>query len=877
MLIFDLIINYMKTVKQLFILSILFLSILPSNAQVNIRDRWDTIHAQVTYTFPIDTSYYTQNGSLGIGNDLLLYGDSILIDPYFYGSFIHRFNPGTNAYSKIYYQKFSTDRGISCAAAAPSGTAAPQYVFFGVKAPYYEMLDSILVLYKLNTTTNAVTTETIQSGGEDYRSGIVNMTFFSPSTNHDTLIIFNHKGTNNGDSIQIFKKHVNQSGIINSGIKLGEIANDVNSVFNFNNTLYVGASGGSTKYLFNSTNGTTFTVNTNYAAAGYSFNPILDMDTLGGYLYMGLDGGDGDYGIIKTNDGINFTTVVSFTSGVFSGFKNYKRKLFYVVENPTAVNDRPDVRYIDLNTNNTLSIDTIGRPYNDVYTFRLAKTNNQLLLSGNYNNWGSYNFGTFIYKFVPPVANFSITSSNICVNTPITYVSNSSSDSIRWFVNSNYYASTSNTFINTFTSTGSNTIGLIAISGTQKDTLKYAINVYSVSLAFTSTLTGCINNSASIVPNITGAIAPASYSWTVSNGLNASSLSTSSIALTATTSGAYTYSLSLTDVNGCSANSPLGNLTVNPNTNLSGLATSSSSPVSGDIVLYRYEPILTKFDSVTYVSTGALGQFAFTNFDAGVYIMMCIPTDNSLQVTYAPSAIGWKDAVTITHGCVSNTNQNINVVPLTLLPSGPGILSGKVVEGVGYGRGLNITAPGGPIRGMTVKGGRNPGGDIVAQGKTNAAGEYTLSNFPVNTNGESYFILVDIPGLDTNGTYHRAIITGSLHYTGLDFYVDSAKINPGTYVSVSENILFEDGIIKVFPNPSNGFVTIEAKMKKADHVKISISDISGKLVNVVFEDTAVFRNEFKSKINLSNLLPGVYFMDVNMGDAKGRTKLIITN
>lgn len=867
----------MNTLKKFLFSGLFLLFINALTAQVNIRDRWDTLHANVITNFPIDTSYYTQTGSLGIGNDLLIFGDSVIIDPFYISSFIHRFNPSTLNYSKIYYPKFSNDRGISCAAALTSGTSTPQFVYFGARAPYYEMLDSTLVLYKLNTTTNAVTNETIQCGGENYRSGVLNMAFFSPSTNHDTLIIFNHKGSTNGDSVNIFKKHVNQSGIINTGIKLSESVNEIRSVFNFNNTLYVGASGGSTKYLFNSTNGVSYTVNSGYAAAGYSFNAILDMDTLGGYLYIGLDGGDGDHGIIKTNDGINFISVVPFTAGVFSGFQHFQKKLFYVVENPSSTLDRPDVRYIDLYSNNTLSVDTLGRPYNDIYSFRLAKTNSHLLLSGNYNNWGDYDFGTFIYKFVPPVANFSISSSNICVNTPISFVSTSSSDSVRWFVNTNYYASTSNTFATNFTSTGSNTIGLIAITGTQKDTLKYALNIYSVSVNLTTSLNGCINNSISLNPTTPGAISPISYSWNVSSGLTAGSLSTASIAITATTSGAYTYSLSVTDANGCSANSSLGNLSVNPNTNLSGVASISSTPVNGDIVLYRYEPILTKFDSVTYVSTGALGQYTFTNFDAGVYIMKCIPTDNSLQVTYAPSAVGWKDAVTITHGCVSNTNQNINVVPLTLLPAGPGVLSGKIVEGINYGRGLNITAPGNPIRGMTVKGGRNPGGDIVAQGKTNAAGEYTLSNFPINTNGESYFILVDIPGLDTNGTYHRAIVTGSLQYTDLNFYVDSAKINPGTFVSVKENIAFEEGIVTVYPNPSNGYVTVEARMKKAEHAKISISDINGKLIKVLFEDNSMFVDEFRSTIDLSGFDAGIYLMGIEIGVSRGRTKLILTN
>ncbi len=215
---------------------------------------------------------------------------------------------------------------------------------------------------------------------------------------------------------------------------------------------------------------------------------------------------------------------------------------------------------------------------------------------------------------------------------------------------------------------------------------------------------------------------PITYNWSAASGLTASALNTASINLSTNTAGTYTFGLYVSDANNCSAYSAIGNLTINPNTNITGIATSSTVPVVGNIVLYRYEPVLTKFDSVTYVSTDVLGAYSFSNAlgavsytDAGqnTYLIKCIPSASSLQITYVPSALSWKDASIVSHGCVNNSNQNINVVPLTVLAPGPGVLSGKLTEGVGYANKGGIFSPGNPIRGITVKGGRNPGGDIV--------------------------------------------------------------------------------------------------------------------------------------------------------------------
>lgn len=863
--------------KSIFFSTLLVLFFTSIKSQSPLRDRWDTLYANVTTNY-VDTFYYNQNGNTTILNNLIIYGDSVNIETFIESSFIHRFNVNNNTLSKIYYPKFSTDRGIKTAAVAPTGTAGPAYVFFGAKANY-STLDSTLILYRLNAQSNAVITETAYTGTGDYRSGVYNMCFYSPASNHDTLIIFNHRGNAiHLDSVNIFKKHYNQTGIINTNKSLPVTASDIYATFIFNNVLYVsGKTYSSENFILNSTNGTTYSVNAGFAASTYSDMPVMHMDTLNGYLYLSLDAGDGAYQIIKTNNGVNYTQVVSYSQGFVSSMKHFKNKLYFTLQNNVPNGGaRPDIKYLSANDAVTLSKDTLGRYYNESYTFDLSVVSNSLLLSGNYLDWSNYHYGEFIYKLMLPVANFSITGTNWCLNQPYTLVSQSlNADSVRWIKDLNFNASVTNTYAVSFNTTGSHTIGLIAINGTQKDTLKYTLNVYGFMVNISGPANLCLNVPTTYSVSSTGAIG------TVTNVLNATGISLSSsgqntVAISATTTGAYNYSITVTDANNCSYTSSNYSVTVLSDKDISGTITHSSIAVAGEITLYRYEPVLTKFDSITTVTPDAGGQFIFTARKADTYILKGIPTNNSLQVTYAPNAISWQNATIITHGCTNNTSQNINVVAIANIGTGPGILSGKIVEGQGYGqKGFGTVVPGNPIKGIIVKGGRNPGGEIVAQSRTNASGEYTLSSLPLNANGESYFLIVDIPGLDTSATYYRNISSTSSAYTDLDFAVDSMYIKPLQTVNIKE-LSLNHQIIKLYPNPANNRLTIEVPALQSPELNFELTDLNGRSLKFISAKNEKTNADFSTVIDLTDLPEGVYILKIKGERTLHHEKIIIS-
>lgn len=360
----------------------------------------------------------------------------------------------------------------------------------------------------------------------------------------------------------------------------------------------------------------------------------------------------------------------------------------------------------------------------------------------------------------------------------------------------------------------------------------------------------------------------ATYSWSTGN-------TTATIAVSPTTTTNYT--VTGTNAFGCSA-SAISTVTTIFSKNISGNVTSSAGAVSGNMILYRYRPVLGKWDSVAFTPFSSI--YSFGPVDSSLYVIKAVPTATNVLVTYGPSAISWKGATTVSHGCTNNATQNITIIALSNIGNGPGSMSGKIVEGQGFGQrsssAYSPLAPGNPIGGIIVKGGKNPGGNMFAQTVTAADGTYTLSGLPNNIAGESYFLLVDIPGLDTNQTYHKILNIGNNQFNNLDFVVDSAKINPQSFVGIEQQ---EDVVtgITVFPNPAKNKVSILYELQTESLVSIELTDILGRAVKTIVAGKQQLPGRYNHSESVSDLKTGLYFIKTVINGTEHTTKLLITN
>lgn len=184
--------------------------------------------------------------------------------------------------------------------------------------------------------------------------------------------------------------------------------------------------------------------------------------------------------------------------------------------------------------------------------------------------------------------------------------------------------------------------------------------------------------------------------------------------------------------------------------------------------------------------------------------------------------------------------------------------------------------PGTPIGGIIVKGGKNPGGQMFVQTTTDGNGVYTLTDLPL-TGTDDYFIFVDIPGLDTNLTYHYALTASNNQIDGLNFTVDSIYINPVvnyvTGISNDQSVL--ENKITLFPNPANDKFTLEYELTQSANVQIELYDMIGHKVKTVTPNSFEEKNKYSHSVNIEWLSVGVYFVKLKVNHSETTIKLII--
>lgn len=863
--------------KKLFLILICF-GLSKSFGQV--QDKWDTVFKY----FPNPSNIEFRLKALKANtNEIVLFGDSVF-DPFSINNVttnVKRYNLLTNTITNIHFPKSNFDVGYTSNTSVNTNTPGVSFNYFTTENSAL-ILSNTKTLYKQNTQSGLISTETFTANNV-YQYGYTHVAGFSPSTNNDSLTIFEK----DMGVYKILRKKFNQVNPTNTTENL--YVNAIDKSIVFNNKLLVAATSitnSGVGEIYESSNGITFTLNAGFSAfIGSTVQKITEMEVFNGYLYLALYDSDGFFSIIRTNNLTSFTNVSTINYGSFiTDMQVYKNKLFFVYKNGSGscflCNGRPSIELIESNTATTsiMSTDTLGRPSNAGEYFKLSVANNSLFLIGTNNNAANLSdAGVFVYKLKTPTANF--TPSNVpltCNSTLLTFSNTSlSADSVRWIKDNNFSASTSNVFTTSFTSAGSHTIGLIAITGNFKDTLTTTFSTYSITPSLTL-LNGnaCTNSSITINSSMVGGVAPFTYTYTQTAPTLSVLSNSGSLTMFNLTAGVKNFSFAVKDANNCLSTIPLFTINVLPAQVINISVTSTLSAVNGSVTLFRYEPTFTKFDSIDTKPIN-LGIASFTAAPSNSYIAMAIPTASNMQITYGNNSQGWFNASIFPHGCLSGTSSTINVLSLVNIGNGPGVLTGTVVEGIGYGNKNNSIVPGGPVKGVLIKIGREPGGDVVAQGRTLADGTYSFSNLPINNAGESYRVIPDIPGLDTNGTYQKTIISNNTTFANLDFVVDSAKINTtGMLVGIKKDLAII-GNVFIYPNPANKEIALKFNLHTEAAISLGVIDILGNMVLNDEKLTYINQGESLRYLDVSNLNNGVYFLNLQINSQKTTFKLIV--
>lgn len=393
----------------------------------------------------------------------------------------------------------------------------------------------------------------------------------------------------------------------------------------------------------------------------------------------------------------------------------------------------------------------------------------------------------------------------------------------------------------------------------------------------------CNNDTAMLGASASGGSAPYIYKWDAGGTYLYGD--TIRPVLTSGTS----YTITATDAAGCYANGGTS-VSVMPSTDVYGHVSYSGGTVNGsNVVLYKYYPFLTQFDTSQVTTTDASGNFYFPAVDHNNYIIEVYPDPSytTLVPTYYGNQYLWDSATVLAHDC--SMNDTLNITAVEYLPvTGPGSLQGVILEGPGYTGGFmsinggQIRIPGEPIPGIDVKLGRNPGGALVTSTITDGTGNYSFNGVPLNNAGEHYTIYVDIPGLGRDSSYNVTLDATNNQFVNLDYYVDSTVVyivdNVTTEITDNNNInKAKTESFDIYPNPSKGNATITYTIAEEGKVSLSVYDLLGvKVADLVNDEKPAGIYHYSLSEKDSGLSNGVYFISMVTKGKKETHRLVIS-
>lgn len=381
----------------------------------------------------------------------------------------------------------------------------------------------------------------------------------------------------------------------------------------------------------------------------------------------------------------------------------------------------------------------------------------------------------------------------------------------------------------------------------------------------------CYSDTALLSATAISGTPPFSYIWSGPSG----SSPTQSVSLSPDST--ELWGVTMMDGFGCNSSAFSVYVNVMPSTDIHGHVTYSGGDVTdGTAVAYEFKPYLIHFDTIQISPLDGSGYYHFSAIDHADYIVKVFPntaTYPTLIPTYYGNTFLWDSAIVFSHACFVNDTLDIAVEEELIIPTGPGLLGGRIVEGVGFER-----LEGDPIPGIDVKLGRNPGGALITSTQTNTNGDYVFPNLPLSGPGESYVVYADIPGIGRDSSYNVVLDVTNPVYDSLNYLVDSSTVyileTSGTGVADATSL---NNALSVYPNPTNGMVNIKYALSRNSRMSLGIYNVLGvriaELVNTE-QQPGNYKYTFNSRNY--NLGAGVYFISLITDGKVSTHRLVIT-
>jgi len=311
------------------------------------------------------------------------------------------------------------------------------------------------------------------------------------------------------------------------------------------------------------------------------------------------------------------------------------------------------------------------------------------------------------------------------------------------------------------------------------------------------------------------------------------------------------------------------------------VSTSTSNKISGYIykdTLYSptvadYKVWLVLYDSTTHLisavdstlDTGSVyTYYQFTGVSAGRYLVKAAitngPTSGTAHVpSYHYNSAIWSTATYVNY--TSGTTSGVNIIMQHgTVTGGPGFISGDVRYGAGKTSGV-----GDPVPNLLIMV-QDLSGNLLSSGYTDAAGHYSITGLPLG----GYVVYPEQLGYNTTASSLLNLSPFNPGRTGVDFKQTATEIKPnGAGVG---NIPVSSQYFTVYPNPSQGNVTLTWNNTKGGAADINVTNVTGQRV---YTDRINLDASGRSELHLGQLGAGTYFINIASGNDHYYQKLVI--
>lgn len=278
----------------------------------------------------------------------------------------------------------------------------------------------------------------------------------------------------------------------------------------------------------------------------------------------------------------------------------------------------------------------------------------------------------------------------------------------------------------------------------------------------------------------------------------------------------------------------------------------------GEVYLYdAFFP--TEVIDIAIIDT--LGYYYFYRKPVGYYFVkarltMEDPNFSQFGTTYYPNVARWEDAEVI-YLNENNWEYDIKLIHLETdpQPNGPGTISGTIIhiDNKPVLEGVDVVLFDEQM-------------EILTHIPTDHSGQFSFENLDYGT----YILYPQIPGMTTK-PMEITISENNTEFEDLEISVENGYIS-----STVNDVLIDDGSLKIFPNPSTTYFNIQFSTKGNSNVITRVSDIGGR---IIFEENKKLNSSyFSTSLQTTNWSEGYYFVEILIdGNVATTQKLIITH